>query len=95
MKAISLGVALLCVFLATRPSVAAEHYVAVNGKAEGAGTEAVAWDLVSALSGAQQVAPGDTIWVRGGTYKHLDRRSGKNEQNQGFQGRHEGGAYRF
>ena len=78
MKAIRLGVAFLCVLLATRPSAAAEHYVAVDGKADSAGTEAAPWDLASALGGARQVAPGDTIWVRAGIYEHPDRRPGGN-----------------
>ena len=78
MKATGLGVALVCVLLAAVPSAAAEHYVAVDGKADNAGTEAAPWDLASALSGAQQVAPGDTIWVGGGAYKHPDRQPGRN-----------------
>ncbi len=78
MKTIRLGVVLFCVLLATRPTAAAEHYVAVDGKAEGAGSEAAPWDLASTLSGTRQVAPGDTIWVRAGIYKHPNRRPGGN-----------------
>ena len=33
------------------------------------GTRDAPWDLASALGGRQKVAPGDVIWVRGGTYK--------------------------
>ena len=51
---------------------------ALDGRAEGAGTEAAPWDLASVLAGSQLVAAGDTIWVRGGTYKHPDRRPGTN-----------------
>lgn len=78
MKATGTGVAFLCVLLAARPSAAREHYVAVDGKADNAGTSAAPWDLGSALGGGRHVAPGDTIWVRGGTYKHPDRRPGAN-----------------
>jgi hypothetical protein len=78
MKSIRFSVAIICVFCATATSTAAEHYVAVDGQAAGAGTEAAPWDLESTLLGAQPVAPGDTVWVRGGTYKHLDRQPGTN-----------------
>jgi len=78
MNVFEIGVALVCVFLAPGSSAAAEHHVAVDGKADNAGTEAAPWDLASALCGAQQVAPGDTVWVRGGTYKHPDRQPGRN-----------------
>ncbi len=45
-----------------------EFYVAPSGKPDGAGTIADPWDLATALSGKTAVAPGDTIWLRGGTY---------------------------
>ena len=48
----------------------ARHYfVGPEGKAENPGTSAAPWDLASALSAKQKVAPGDIVWVRGGTYK--------------------------
>jgi len=78
MKMTQASSALVCTLLAAGWSAAAEHYVSVDGKAENAGTEDAPWDLASALGGAQQVAPGDTIWVRGGTYRHPDRRPGTN-----------------
>jgi len=78
MEPIGLGLTLACVLFATASSSAADRYVAIDGKAENAGTEAAPWDLESALSGAQQVAPGDTIWVGGGTYKHSNRQPGTN-----------------
>ena len=31
------------------------------------------WDIASAFDGTQKVAPGDTVWLRGGTYRHPDR----------------------
>jgi len=55
---------------------AAEWYVSTDGKPDAAGTQKAPWDLESALSGGQKVAPGDTVWIRGGTYKHPDRSPG-------------------
>ena len=78
MKATEMGVAFLCVLLVTRPAIARDHYVTVDGKADNAGTRAAPWDLGFALGGGRNVEPGDTIWVRGGTYKHPDRRPGTN-----------------
>ncbi len=50
-------------------AVAADYYVAPNGKADAAGTLEAPWDILSALNGTQKaVQPGDTIWLRGGTY---------------------------
>lgn len=46
-----------------------EYYVAVAGSALNPGTFAQPWDLAHALTGAGGVIlPGDTIWIRGGTY---------------------------
>jgi len=61
-------------------SRAAEYYVAADGKAQNPGTMAAPWDLASAFGGAHPVRPGDTLWVRGGTYKHPNRKPGA----QGF-----------
>jgi len=45
------------------------HYVSPTGSATGDGTSAQPWDLATALAGAGgKVQPGDTIWLRGGTY---------------------------
>ena len=48
---------------------AAHRYVAPDGEPSNPGTREAPWDLASALGGGQKVAPGDVIWVRGGTYK--------------------------
>jgi hypothetical protein len=58
------------------PVDAAEWYVAPDGKPDAQGTKDALWDLESALSGRQKVAPGDTLWLLGGTYKHGDRSPG-------------------
>jgi len=55
---------------------AAEWYAAPGGKPDGQGTKDAPWDLESALSGRQKLAPGDTLWLLGGTYKHPDRKLG-------------------
>ncbi|KKM24985.1 hypothetical protein LCGC14_1599610 [marine sediment metagenome] len=47
----------------------AEFYVAENGSSIGQGTKVDPWDLQTALGHPAQVQPGDTIWVRGGTYQ--------------------------
>src|SRR5688572_28015221 len=51
---------------------ATEWFVAPDGKATNAGTKEAPWDAISALNGAQKIAPGDVIWLRGGTYARAD-----------------------
>ncbi len=50
----------------------AEYYVAVDGRADAAGTRDDAWDIVSTLAGQRPVKPGDTVWLLGGTYRCED-----------------------
>lgn len=45
-----------------------QFYVAVNGRASGSGSFDDPWDLATALAHPTTVKPGDTIWLRGGTY---------------------------
>jgi hypothetical protein len=47
---------------------AAQRYVSPAGEPGNPGTREAPWDLASALGGRLKVAPGDVIWVRGGTY---------------------------
>ena len=56
-------------FLALPASRAAEWRVAPQGTPQGRGTSASPWDIASALGGDQPVAPGDTLWLHGGTYR--------------------------
>lgn len=47
---------------------AADFYVAPNGSPSGTGQLQNPWNLQTALNHPAIVRPGDTIWVRGGTY---------------------------
>src|SRR5262245_40628171 len=59
--------ALSAVFLAM-PAAAAEFFVAPSGTDSGTGTKESPWSLTKAFSPDAPVEPGDTIWLRGGTY---------------------------
>jgi hypothetical protein len=48
---------------------AKEYFVSPEGRADNRGTLDSPWDLASAIGGGRSVAPGDVLWVRGGTYK--------------------------
>jgi hypothetical protein len=45
-----------------------DWYVAPNGSSQGNGSIMSPWDLRTALGAPSGVQPGDTIWMRGGTY---------------------------
>jgi len=47
---------------------AAEFFVAPDGKPTNAGTRESPWDWPTALSHPAAVRPGDTVWLRAGTY---------------------------
>ena len=44
------------------------YYVAPGGSSGGDGSAGAPWDLATALAHPAAVQPGDTIWLRGGTY---------------------------
>jgi len=51
------------------PTVRAGYHAAPGGSSGGDGSAARPWDLQTALSGGNgKVQPGDTIWLRGGTF---------------------------
>jgi hypothetical protein len=54
-------------------TIGESFYVAVDGKADHAGTSDSPWDIESALTGAQPIPPGSTVYLTGGTYRHADR----------------------
>lgn len=50
------------------PGAAGRWFVAADGRATGDGSAEHPWDLATALAETSRVRPGDTVWVRGGTY---------------------------
>jgi len=65
---------------------AADYYASPNGKSTGSGTQQAPWDLQTAFNKSTVIRPGDTLWLRGGTYgtggatKFTTRLSGTKEQ---------------
>src|SRR5207253_1789267 len=56
--------------------VHAGYYVSPTGSATNAGSMAAPWNLATALAGASgRILPGDTVWLRGGTYPGAFRSS--------------------
>lgn len=51
------------------PPTGNQYYVAPNGSASGDGSLENPWDLATALAQPPAVKPGDTVWLRGGTYR--------------------------
>lgn len=54
--------------LTTSADQPAAFYVSPSGTANGDGSITAPWDLQTALAHPAAVEPGDTIWLRGGTY---------------------------
>jgi hypothetical protein len=53
----------------TTPALQSGYFVGPTGTSAGDGTRDHPWDLATALNGANgQIQPGDTVWLRGGTY---------------------------
>jgi uncharacterized protein YjdB len=51
------------------PTVRAGFYVSASGSSGGTGSVDRPWDLQTALSHPSSILAGDTIWLRGGTYR--------------------------
>jgi len=70
MTKISVRICLHICFFVFCGVIAQAHdwYVAPNGSSQGNGSLASPWDLWTALGAPAGVQPGDTIWIRGGTY---------------------------
>jgi hypothetical protein len=52
------------------PGAHAGYFVSPAGSSSGDGSQSRPWDLPTALANAAgKVQPGDTVWLRGGTYK--------------------------
>lgn len=73
---LKLAVAVVLPAAISGPVEAAQWYASPDGSPEAKGTQDAPWDLPSALSGQQKLAPGDTLWLLGGTYQHPDRSLG-------------------
>lgn len=50
------------------PSAGSQYYVSPTGSPSGDGSQSRPWNLATALAQPAKVKPGDTIWLRGGTY---------------------------
>src|SRR5947208_5919818 len=59
---------LTAILLSSLPAAATDFFVSTSGSPTGDGSLANPWDLATALAGPASVLPGDTIWLRGGTY---------------------------
>lgn len=56
------------------PATRVGYYAAPNGSSSGDGSISRPWDLPTALAGGNgRVQPGDTVWMRGGTYTGIFR----------------------
>src|SRR3954462_11471822 len=52
-----------------KPTVHAGYYASPSGSSAGNGSASKPWDLTTALANASgKIQPGDTVWMRGGTY---------------------------
>ena len=47
---------------------ATDFYVSPSGSSGGNGSITSPWDLTTAFAGPSTVKPGDTVWLRAGTY---------------------------
>src|SRR3990170_4383037 len=64
-----MATALLALPPAPLSAAAARYYGAPGVRSGGNGSMERPWDLATALAHPAAVKPGDTIWIRGGTYK--------------------------
>ena len=66
--ALTLRLLPVLMILTSATARAAEFYVATNGSPSGTGTIGNPWTLQTALDQPGALNPGDTVWLRGGTY---------------------------
>jgi hypothetical protein len=62
------GLGAVCLLALTARGLATDWYAAPNASDSGNGSFNNPWKLQTALNGPGNVLPGDTIWLRGGTY---------------------------
>lgn len=60
---------LLAMLMLPPPARAADFYISPSGTPQGKGTATEPWDMGTGLAAAEVVRPGDTVWLRGGTYR--------------------------
>lgn len=68
-SAIRVASVLMILLVPTRLAFSADHYVSPHGRATGVGTAADPWDLATALAQPPALQPGDTLFLRAGTYR--------------------------
>jgi hypothetical protein len=56
------------ILLGTAAAPASNWYVSPSGSSSGNGSITSPWDITTAFNGPAAVKPGDTVWLRGGTY---------------------------
>lgn len=65
------------------PTAAGQYYVSPNASGSGNGSIASPWSLAQALDGAAgRIHPGDTVWLRGGTYRGTFRTTLEGSKDQ-------------
>lgn len=69
MKTIATCAAFAAALLAGFPARGRDFFAAPGGTASGDGSPARPWDLASGLAARGKISPGDTLWLRGGTYR--------------------------
>jgi hypothetical protein len=62
------SLAFLAICCSPAVSLAADYYVSPSGSSAGTGSISSPWDFQTACAPAAAVKPGDTVWLRGGTY---------------------------
>ncbi|MCD6395662.1 MAG: hypothetical protein J7M40_19430, partial [Planctomycetes bacterium] len=58
-----------CLLYMMQVGLCAVRFVAPDGRADNAGTQAAPWDIASCLEGKRDVAAGDTVFLFEGTYR--------------------------
>jgi len=66
------GLLLVCCLSFATTLLGAEFYVTPSGRSDGDGSQLFPWDLQTALAHPPTVRPGDTIFLRQGTYQRTD-----------------------
>ena len=68
LQALTLPFLPVLLILTSATAKATEFYAAPNGSPSGTGSIGSPWTLQTALNQPAALNPGDTVWLRGGTY---------------------------